>query len=499
MSRLLVFGTANDGPSEITVVNNLEKARKLYGQRIYERILVSETDTSVLLSDVPWNGFVQVAQETSSGLVGYPLFSPEEDAPIVSGWTIDPTETLINPSKTFYFQPTGTSGSLVFGYRSTPSNSSLVDQIEQVIQSGFNGEIHAQRVGGVKANISLGGLLLTAKYAGSIYNQTSGNITYTGSSGTLYINNPPGFSWPQIIQYTDTSDLIKQATELYQLGRLAVSLSVTGSSQIPSGSFILSGGHNTDNEEGLDVNQSILDLVGTTEFEGFRVLCLSGFDSPKLFETTAVNLSRSTYPSLAVLADNIHGLESSGAVLTSASGAGYVQIAVVSQEAYIPFPSGEELLNIGPSYAALLASPMESNRNGLTWSKVPYQRFFPIYSQEELSQLSSYGRVAINRSIKFGPVISDAVLSHGTRKAGFWKIYQEICDQINEGMRPFIGAPPISDFTTRVNQLIQGTPGVTSISATTNFSRIDRVLFIDVFFSPIGELETISVRLSIKL
>lgn len=497
MPRLLVFGTANDGPSEITVVNDLEKARKLYGQKIYERKLVSELDTSVLLSEVPWNGFVEVGQETSSGLVGYPLFSPEDDAPIVSGWVIDPLEVLSHPSQTFYFQPPGTSANLIFGYRETPSNNSLIDQIEQIKLSGFFGEIHAQRVGGTKASTTLGGLALTAKYAGSIYNQTSGNVTLSGSSGTIYINNPPGFSWPQTIVFTDSSDLLTQANELYQLGRLAVTLSITGT--LSSGAFILSGGHDTNTSDGLDSNQALLDILDTTEFEGFRVLCLSGFNFPKLFETTAVNLSRSTYPSLAVLADNIHDLESSGAVLNSASGAGYIQIAVVSQEAYIPFAGGEELLNIGPTYAALLASPMESNRNGLTWSKVPYQRFFPIYSQEELSQLSSYGRVAINRSIKFGPVISDAVLSHGQRKAGFWKIYQEICDQINEGMRPFIGAPAISDFTTRVNQLIQGTPGVTSIFATTSFSRIDRVLFIDVFFSPIGELETISVKLSIKI
>lgn len=282
--NLLIAGIASDGPQNVVISDSQDVYNK-YGYVTYEKIAVTSGMSTYTLSACPEPNTLTAYVQGYNRLEEYYL-----DNMGVTGTTME-------------FMATGEDFDMIVGYVKIDSgglSSNLLRAYNEIAPNAAGSNIYLLRVGGVHANITVGGFEFSSVYPGALYN----GISFTLTDSRLSIDPLPGKGPGTIYNYTGYNDLIKQVNGGATFGRspLTVKLISPYETTITSGTYTLSGG--ADGTITEDTVEAIMNMASTLPID---VLYIAGALDTLYNEQILSLLRYFDYPTLVVVPSAIVG------------------------------------------------------------------------------------------------------------------------------------------------------------------------------------------------
>ena len=275
---LLIIGTSLGGPAnQLTKVESLAEAESLFLPFVYDTLTYSATGASGSLSYPAYGNNVETLLPSGSSYVPVNFYNLQASGSLVT------------------FGSVGSSGQCLLRYIPQPEESHLIPALREVLrQSGPLPLLY--RVGGQRATLTLGPLLLTCDSPGSLGNGRT--VSVSGSVLTFFVASTlgtAGKTYPILTQY----DLCQRINQDQARGLIDFNASTDSplSTSVAPGTFSSSGGADVSLDKTTLVNVlSNLDITGVE-----TVLIAGGVAPGDAPDILAALTDASIYPTLYFL------------------------------------------------------------------------------------------------------------------------------------------------------------------------------------------------------
>lgn len=484
---VLLIGTGYDGPTEIPIQAS-SSIPDLFGAYSYERFLISSSSsastTSVVLSSTPWNTELDAFYEYYYELLPYYLYN------------------LALTGSTVTFSKIGENKEVVFKYLREAAETDISRayyEANTVVTNLDN--VYFMRVVGVKATTTIGTgssqVILTSKYDGELYNNTSLTVSGSGSSLTLTIKPAAntGTSRTYSISAITSTQLAYEITLDYNKGYLPVYAEAVGTGYITGvSSALLTGGAN-----GTITASGLTDLFERVDISAFGLVSVLG--TP--WSTTSSVITQTYLDEQRVPIMFVSSITAKTSSETSADYATALinnpvnikDVSIVASEClYTPYPGVAYWASISVPYTILLSQSITPTPS---WRGIGSIDIQPNYSSAYIESLASAGYVVATRNVPNNVAVYRATTTDSSWNTLSYFTYRQVCSDLYERLSPLIGENMVarSTINTIVNEVLANIPSIQDYSTVVDI--YPGMVYVSVTIQVIGELKQISFQIGV--